>query len=128
MPYLIYTVETFLAEFKLARNMEKSSLNFIDIKNNPLQEIYQNRLIDWHENGENIIRLYEKHEEEYRKKICVNCDDVQKEKRGCYRSKELDSNGNLKTSCEHMSKAGCKKLKEIRLKHINFHPMFFNSE
>ena len=121
-------IETFLAGIKFARNVKKASLEFLDVPTNPLSVIYQNRLTDWHENGENILRLFEKHEEEYRIKICVNCDEAQKKNRGCYQSDELDSNGNLKTSCEHMSRAGCKKLKEIRDKHIDFHPMFFNPE
>ena len=71
-------IETFLAESNFERNVKKTSLEFLDVQTNPLSEIYQNRLIDWHENGEHILQLFEKHEEEYRIKICVNCDEVQK--------------------------------------------------
>ena len=106
--------------------MDTPSLKFIETPSSPLQETIQNRHADWHENGEHILQLFEKHAEEYRIKICVNCDKAQQKNRRCYKSDELDSNGNLKTSCEHMTKAGCKKLKDIRSKHIDFHPLFFN--
>ena len=61
-------------------------------------------------------------------KICVKCNDAQRKVRGCCVDDGLDSNGNQKTYCDHMHKAGYQKLKDRVFKHIDSHPLFFNPE
>lgn len=107
--------------------MENTVIEFLDVPKNSLDKIYQNRVIDWHEDTDHILHLFEKHAENYRKKICVKCSNEQKIIRECCTTDEIDSNGNPKTWCRHMGVAGCKKLKPQIDKHIDFHPMFFNS-
>ena len=107
--------------------MEKASLEFLNVPKNH-QENHENRLEDWHEDGQHLEVLFEKHAADYRKKICSNCSDKQKVIRNCYVGKGLDSNGNPKTSCNHMSKARYVKFRKEIFKHIDFHPMFFNPQ
>ena len=108
--------------------MDASPLKFIEPPPSPLQKAGQDRILDWEEDGKNIDHLLELHEEKYRIKICANCNDTQKKIRGCCVDSGLDSNGNPKTYCDHMHKAGYQKLKDRVFKHIDFHPLFYNPE
>ena len=108
--------------------MDNASLKFLDVPENPLQNIYQERVTDWKESQDHINALIEKHHEKYRQRVCTKCTNEQKIKRNCAFEEELDSNGNLKTCCNHMSRAGYQKYQDIILKSMDFHPLFFNPE
>ena len=108
--------------------MDNTSLNFLEIPENPLQEIYQERITDWRESQDQINMLIEKHHEKYRQRVCTKCTAEQKIKRNCAYKEEFDSNGNLKTYCNHMNHAGYRKYRDIILKSADFHPLFFNPE
>ena len=107
-------------------HVDMPSLEILDTPSSPLQEINQNRILDWNEERDHIFELFEKHKEKYRTKICVKCTDEQKIKRNCGVGKGLDSNGNILTYCTHMDKACTKKYQKQIMKHIDFHPLFFN--
>ena len=109
-------------------HMDKPSLEIINTSPSPLQEIYQERVIDWRESQDHINTLVEKHHEKYRQRVCVKCSDVQKIKRNCAVADGLDSNGNPKTYCNYMSHAGYRKHKDLILKSMDFHPLFYNPE
>lgn len=104
------------------------ALKFLDVPKNTLQQIQQERIIDWHENGLHLNRLFLEYDENYRKKICVNCTKTQRKIRNCYACDGIDSNGNSNTSCKHMTNAKCKKFKKQINDHINFHPVFFQTD
>ena len=104
--------------------MGKTPLKYLKIPNYTVPELLEQRMEDWREDGVHLGVRLNRYREDYRQKICVNCDDEQKIKRKCYVYPELDSNGNLKTSCKHMIKAQSKKFKNKINAHLDFHPGF----
>ena len=97
----------------------KATLNFLR----------KERLTDWQENGANLKQQLYKYQENYRQKICKTCIGTEQQiKRKCYVFPGFDSNGNLKRSCNHMTKAQSNKFRKKIYAHINFHPTFFNPD
>ena len=103
--------------------MRKATLEFLDISEHPLTYLKTQRMIDWSEEGDNIMRKFEKHQEQYRENICKKCSTVQQKKRQCQKIPEIDSNGNPLTFCEHMNKATHSKYRKEISKYINSNPV-----
>lgn len=86
---------------------------------NPLNQVYKERVIDWLEDGDVLLQQTRLYKEEYRNKICSSCSIEQQTKRKCIKyvidGKEL-------TNCNHMNVACGKKFKKKMDKHMNFHP------
>lgn len=103
--------------------MTKATLDYLKIPNYTLVNLKKQRLEDWYENGDHLLLELEKYRENYRVKICSKCIGTQQQKkRWCIAEPENDSNGNLKTYCEHMNNAQNSKFKEKFESHIDFHP------
>jgi len=85
----------------------------------PLEKIYDERLIDWIEDGINLNHQREKHRERYRAKICAKCTDEQKKYRNCV---VVDHNAD-KRSCGNMEKAVLQKFVEKAKIHSISHPL-----
>ena len=103
--------------------MTPASLGYLKIPNYTLENLQKQRLVDWHEEGEHLLIQLKKYREDYRKKICSKCIGTQQQKdRNCIAENENDSNGNLKTYCNHMITAQNSKFKEKFEAHLNFHP------
>ena len=98
-------------------------LNHLKISDYTLDDLRKQRMIDWHEAGPHLLIQIEKYREDYGRKICTRCIGTQQQKdRNCIGENEKDSNGNLKTYCNHMIRAQNSKFKEEFEAHINFHP------
>ena len=106
--------------------MSKASLEFLKIPKYTVNDLKKQRLEDWRENGKHLKELFEQYDEEYRIKICSKCDDKQKKERKCYVFPAFDSNGNLKTRCNHMVKAQSNKFRKKIYSHIKLHLSFYN--
>ena len=107
--------------------MTKAALGYLKIPNYTLQNLKKQRLEDWYKNGDYLLSQLEKYRENYRLKICSKCIDTQQQKdRNCFAEKELDSNGNLKTRCNHMIISQNIKFRDKFEDHNNFHPIFYN--
>ena len=84
----------------------------------PLEQIFDNRIIDWIEDGVILNHQRQKYRERYRTKICKNCTDEQKKKRSCVVvDQELD-----KRSCGHMERAVLQKFVDKAKIHTISHP------
>lgn len=92
-----------------------------------LDDLRKQRLEDWYEFGDHLLLELKKYRENYRLKICIKCIGTQQQKdRWCVAEKELDSNGNLQTSCNHMLNSQNSKFRDKFEDHINLHPMLYN--
>lgn len=99
-------------------------ITFPETSLSDIDKIRQERFVDWLENGVHLEHLFEIAKAQYRQKICItNCDESQKEKRGCVKGRGLDMNNCQITHCMHLIKSANKKLNEEFLKHIALHPM-----
>ena len=98
-------------------------LGYLKIPNYTVNDLRKQRMTDWYEAGNHLLIELKKYREGYRKKICSKCVGTQQQKdRNCVAENEKDSNGNLKTYCNHMIKAQNSKFKEEFEAHLNFHP------
>ena len=100
--------------------MSENKVEFLSIQTNVLTKIYQERVLDWIELGDLLLRKSRLHREEYRKKICASCSKEQKIKRKCVENTLLD--GKKILTCGHMRSATSKKFKKQVDEHMSFHP------
>ena len=84
----------------------------------PLEKVFDDRIIDWIEDGMNLNHQMQKHREKYRKKICTKCSDTQKEIRGCVIVDEVLD----KRDCSHMDSALNQKFREKNKIHTEANP------
>ena len=87
----------------------------------PLEKIYDERVIDWVEDGMNINHQMQIHREKYRAKICSKCSDKQRETRECV----IVDGVSDKRDCSHMDKAVYAKFNKQNIIHLNSHPRNF---
>ncbi len=100
--------------------MSENKIEFLSFQTNTLTQIYQERVLDWVELGDLLLRKFRLHRETYRKKICTSCSEEQKVKRKCVENTLID--GRKILSCGHLRAAtGAKFKKEIN-EHMSFHP------
>lgn len=85
---------------------------------NKLDELFDERVTDWIEDGLNLNYQRQKHREQYRATICKKCTKEQKEKRRCI---VVDYKSN-KRSCGHMERAVLQKFLEKAKIHTVSHP------
>lgn len=99
--------------------MSQKRIEFIPFERKTLSQIYRERVIDWIESGDLLLKKTRLHNEEYRKKICSSCSEDQQKKRKCVKyaidDKELQS-------CGHMDSACGQKFKKEFDEHMSFHP------
>jgi len=96
--------------------------------NNPLlsdlDKIKQERLKDWLEDGNHLLKEFEFANALYRKKICSKCrNTLQQKTRNCIEREGRDILGNPKTNCMYMRIAVHSKLRNKIHAHIDFHPL-----
>ncbi len=80
------------------------------------------RVIDWHEEGNHIIRILTEYDQKYRKKICSKCTEKQQQKRNCLKLDMYTSEGIQLKHCSHMDKARVSKNKQLIRNHMQLHP------
>lgn len=100
--------------------MEKVTIEFLDVKKSPIDEIFQERILDWIEDGDRLTNLEKQYFDHYRKTICSTCTHKQQVKRKCA---ALSPYCDVKW-CQHMVNANYRKHKELIIKHRNSHPMW----
>jgi len=85
-------------------------------------ENLQERITDWHEEGEHIKKLLLDYDWEYRKKICTKCPIEIQQKLKCFRVNNFES-GIQETHCKKMDRARTQKYRKTMMNFINFHPL-----
>ena len=82
---------------------------------------FDNRYLDWQEEGTHIQQLLREYNWNYRKKICAKCPLTKQKELQCNR---LDNfrNGIQETYCKKMTKARSQKFRKVILRFIQFHP------
>ncbi len=99
--------------------MSQKRIEFIPFERKTLSQIYRERVIDWIESGDLLLKKTRLHNEEYRKKICSSCSGDQQKKRKCVKYTIDD---NELQSCGHMDSACGQKFKKEFDEHMSFHP------
>jgi len=100
--------------------MSESTVEFLSFQTNTLTQIYRERVMDWIESGEFLLRKIRLHKKAYRKKICETCSEEQQKKRKCVKNTLI--NGTKIKSCTHLKSAIGRKFKKEFDNHMNFHP------
>ena len=99
--------------------MSQKRIEFIPFERNTLNQIYYERVLDWVESGDLLLKKTQFYKEEYRNKICSSCSEVEQKKRNCIK---FTIDGKKLQSCGHMDSACGQKFKKEFYKHMNFHP------
>lgn len=99
--------------------MSQKRIEFIPFKRKTLNKIYHERVLDWIEASDLLLKKTQLHKEEYRKKICSSCSEEQQKKRKCVK---YTIDGKKLQSCGHMDSACGKKFKKEFDEHMSFHP------
>ena len=99
--------------------MSQKRIEFIPFERNTLSQIYHERVLDWIESGDLLLKKARLHNQEYRKKICSSCSEEQQKKRKCIK---YTIDGKELQSCGHMDSACGQKFKKKFDQHMNFHP------
>lgn len=86
------------------------------------KENLQERITDWHEEGNHIQKLLSDYDWNYRKKICTKCPLETQQKLNCLRVNNFQD-GVQETHCKKMDRARTEKYRKTILKFINFHPL-----
>ncbi len=100
--------------------MSKNEVKFLSFETNTLTQIYKERVLDWIELGDLILRKIRLHKKEYRKKICSSCSEKQQIQRKCIKNILLD--GTKIRTCGHMKSACGQKFKKEFDEYMSFHP------
>ena len=82
---------------------------------------FDNRYVDWQEEGSYIQKIIRQYNWEYREKICSKCPIEKQQKLNCVKIDNF-KNGIQETYCSKMTKSRSKKFKKIILKYMDFHP------
>lgn len=102
--------------------MAKTRMEVFRPPKGPLDRVFENRMLDWREEGRRLRIITTKYENEYRKKICSKCSIEQQAERRCMRIK-ID--GKTLTYCNHMNRAKRSKFRKEIDRHILSHPGLF---
>jgi len=92
---------------------KSSEILFEKPKITPTEQIFLERITDWHEEGNHIQKLLHEYDHQYRKKICVNCSAEQQQKRNCVRIDMYTNDGIQITGCGHMDDARTRKYSKL---------------
>lgn len=103
--------------------MSQKKIEFLPFKRSTLNQIYHERVLDWLEDGNHLLKEFKFANAIYRKKICSKCrNTLQQKTRNCIEREGIDILGNPKTNCMHMRIAVHSKLRSKIHAHIDFHP------
>jgi len=97
----------------------KRSLQGLEESN--IGNTYDNRYLDWQEEGIHIQKLLREYNWNYRKKICSKCPVDTQRKLKCIQV-DNSRDGIQETYCKKMTKARSQKFRKTILNYMEFHP------
>ena len=108
--------------YKIDALMAGGSIHFHKPRQTIGRKQFLERIVDWHEEGNHIVKILTEYDQNYRKKICSKCTEEQQKKRNCLKLDMYTSEGIQLKHCSHMNNARVRKHKQLIRKHMQLHP------